>query len=395
MNYWELKGSVIFSKLDLRSGFHQIRINPSDTEKTAFRTHQGHYEFLVMPFGLTNAPATFQAVMNRVFQAHLRKFVIIFFDDILVYSPSVQHHREHLKIVFEVLKKNHLLAKRAKCSFRQNSMGFLGHIISKDGMQPDPSKVQAIVDWPVPKTLKQLRGFLGLSGYYKRFIHRYAQLATPMTNLLKKNAFHWDEEATKSFETLKTALTTTLLLQFPNFEIDFTIETNACGTGIGTVLLQENHPISFFSSKISGRLAAASVYIKEMYAITQSVSKWRHYLLGRHFIIKTDHRSLKNLLTQVIQTPEQQVFLCKLLGYDFTINYKSGKYNQVADALSRSFESEDEKILYSNKTEAVKGSMLALSAHIHSLIEDIKRYNQNSDQIRELIQKINSENLQA
>jgi len=184
-------------------------------------------------------------------------------------------------------------------------MGFLGNIISKEGVDPDPSKIQAVVDWPTPKTIKQLRGFLGLSGYYRRFVKSYAQIAAPMTNLLKKDAFQWNDEATRSFLELKEALTKAPVLQFPDFEQEFVIETDACSTGIGVVLLQNNHPIAYFSSKLSGRMASASVYVKEMFAITQSVSKWRHYLLGRHFTIKTDHKSLKNLLTQVIQTSEQ------------------------------------------------------------------------------------------
>lgn len=196
-----------------------------------------------------------------------------------------------------------------------------------------------------------------------------------MTNLLKKEAFHWNNEATASFEKLKKVMTTAPVLKFPDFNKEFTVETDACNSGIGAVLLQENHPISFYSSKISGKMAAASVYIKEMFAITQAVGKWRHYLLGRHFIIKTDHRSLKNILTQVIQTPEQQVFLCKLLGYDFTIIYKPGKDNRVADALSRSFDDSEEEIIFSYSSVAEKGSMLALSVPINSLIEDLRKEN--------------------
>lgn len=170
----ELKGSIIFSKLDLRSGFHQIRIHPTDTEKTVFRTHQGHFEFMVIPFGLTNAPTTFQSLMNSVFQKYLRKFVVIFFDDILIYSPSLGEHIMHLRKVFETLRENQLLAKLSKCSFGQKTIGFLGHIISEIGVQPDPNKISTMIDWQTPKTLKMLRGFLGLIGYYRRFIKGYA-----------------------------------------------------------------------------------------------------------------------------------------------------------------------------------------------------------------------------
>lgn len=191
----DLKGATIFSKLDLRSGFHQIRVCPSDTHKTAFRTHHGHFEFLVMPFDLTNAPATCQSSMNSVFQKYLRKFVIVFFDDILIYSPSLSDHFSHLESVFETLRKNQLLAKLSKCSFGQSSVGFLGHIIATDGVHPDPEKIQAMLEWKAPKTIKLLRGFLGLTGYYRRFIKNYASIASPMTNLLKKDNFLWTEAA--------------------------------------------------------------------------------------------------------------------------------------------------------------------------------------------------------
>lgn len=224
-----------------------------------------------MPFGLTNAPATFQSLMNSVFQKYLRKIVVIFFDDILIYSPTLEEHIMHLRKVFKTLRENQLLAKLSKCSFGQKTIGFLGHIISENGVQPDPDKISAMIDWQTPKNLKMLRGFLGLTGYYRRFIKGYAQLAAPMTNLLRKDSFLWSDEATNSFEALKKAMTSAPVLNFLDFSKQFEVETDACNTGIGAVLIQEKHPISFYSSKISGRMAAASVYIKEMYAITQSV----------------------------------------------------------------------------------------------------------------------------
>lgn len=229
----ELKDSTIYSKLDLRSRFHQIRVNPNHTERTTFRTHQGHFEFLVMPFGLTNAPTTFQSVMNSIFSMYMRKFVIVFFDDILVYSSSVEVHVNHLKIVFELFRKNKLLEKLSKCSFGRDSMSFLGHIIAGDGVHPDHEKIKAMVGWLQPKTLKMLRGFLGLTGYYRRFIKEYASIASPMTDLLRKDNFKWGDEATISFERLKAAMVSAPVLGFPDFELEFTVETNACKNGIG------------------------------------------------------------------------------------------------------------------------------------------------------------------
>ncbi|KAH9666617.1 hypothetical protein KPL70_020713 [Citrus sinensis] len=331
----ELHGAIIFSKIDLRSGYFQIRIHPPDIPKTAFRTHEGHYEFLVMPFGLSNAPSTFQATMNSIFKPYLRKFILVFFDDILVYSRSHEEHIYHLKIVLQLLHQNKLYAKLSKCNFGQAKLEYLSHFVSAQGVSVDPTKIQAVLNWPKPKTIAAVRGFLGLTGYYRRFVKGYAQITSPLTDLLKKDGFNWGEAADLAFERLKCALTEVPILALPDFSKVFAVETDASGLAVGAILSQNRHPIAYFSKKLPPRLQSASAYSREMYAITAAVRRWQPYLLGRPFTIFTDHKSLKQLLTQTIQTPEQQTWLTKLLGFEFTIEHKAGVENSGPDSLSR------------------------------------------------------------
>ncbi|GJV55960.1 retrotransposon-related protein [Tanacetum coccineum] len=315
----ELHGSKIFSKLDLRSGYHQIRMFEDDVAKTAFKTHHGHYEFLVMPFGLTNAPSTFQSLMNEVFQPFLRKFTLVFFDDILIYSKNLQDHVQHLKSVLQVMRQHQLYAKMSKCVFGSRQVEYLGHVISDLGVATDPSKIQAMENWPVPTNVKQLRGFLGLTGYYRRFIKNYASISRPLTLLLKKNGFKWNKEAHSAFEQLKQAMISALVLALPNFEKEFIVETDASGVGIGALLIQEGHPIAYLSKTLSAKHQLMSTYEKEFLAVILALERWRGYLLDRHFKIKTDHFSLKYLLDQRITTPTQMKWLPKLMGFDYEI----------------------------------------------------------------------------
>jgi len=201
----------------------------------------------------------------------------------------------------------------------------------------DKSKLQAVIDWVQSTNVKQLRGFIGLTGYYRRFVKGYAHLAAPFTDLLQKDAFHWTPSATVAFYALKRALTTAPVLALPDFSIPFVLETDASGSGIKAVLSQNNHPIAYFSKKLSPRMQRQSTYVREFYAIIEALAKFCHYLLGHKFVIKTDQKGLKELLEQQLQTPEQQQWLPKFIGFDFTIQFKSGRDNIVADALSRSF----------------------------------------------------------
>lgn len=260
---------------------------------------------------------------------------MVFFDDILVYSEDQVTHAEHVRKAFEILEQNQLHLKKSKCEFGVSQIEYLGHIISHEGVATDPGKVKAMKEWPMPKDVKSLRGFLGLTGYYRRFIQGYGLLSEPLTDLLRKGAFKWHEGAQKAFEDLKEAMTQALVLALPDFSQTFTIETDANKEGIGAVLMQNRRPLAYLSKKLGPKNQLLSTYEKEFLALLTAISKWRNYLLGGKFVIKTDHISLKYLLEQKINTASQHKGLSKLMGLDYVIEYKKGVENRVTDALSR------------------------------------------------------------
>ncbi|WVZ78347.1 hypothetical protein U9M48_026076 [Paspalum notatum var. saurae] len=331
----ELRGAKFFTKLDLRSGYHQVRMEPADVHKTAFRTHQGLFEFLVMPFGLSNAPATFQALMNTVLGLFLRKFVLVFFDDILIYSRSWSEHLQHVRTVLQTLREHKLFLRKSKCTFGKTSVVYLGHVISAEGVAMDEQKVQAVLQWPTPANTRALRGFLGLAGYYRRFIQNFGVIAEPLTRLLRKEGFSWSPEADAAFHKLQQALTTALVLQLPDFEREFVVECDASGSGFGAVLHQGQGAVAFFSQQVAPRHAKLAAYERELIGLAHALRHWHPYLWGREFLVKTNHRSLKFLLDQRLSTVPQHHWISKLLGFDFRVEYRPGAANTVADALSR------------------------------------------------------------
>jgi hypothetical protein len=274
----ELHGAKFFTKLDLRFGYHQVRMRPEDVHKTAFRTHDGLYEFLVMAFGLYNAPVTFHALMNDVLRPFLRHFVLVFFDDILIYSKTWAGHLRHLRAVLDELRRHQLFVKRNKCSFATSSVAYLGHVISAAGVAMDPAKVQVIHEWPAPRSARAVRGFLGLAGYYRKFVHNYGAIAAPLTTLLKKEGFSWGDAAAVAFTTLKAAVTSASVLTMPDFTKLFTVECDASTLGFGAVLVQEGHPVTFFSRPVAPRHRSLAAYECELIGLVQAVRHWRPYL---------------------------------------------------------------------------------------------------------------------
>jgi hypothetical protein len=322
--------------LDLTAGYHQIRLQPGEEFKTAFQTHMGQYEFRVMAFGLTGAPATFLKAMNTTLGPLLRKCVLVFFDDILIFSGTYEEHLEHIRLVLQLLQCDQWQVKMPKCLFAQRQLRYLGHIISEDGVATDPAKMQAVLQWSTPKTVKELRSFLGLAGYYRRFVKHFGLISKPLTDLLRKGAvFVWTDIHEQAFDRLKTALTTAPVLALSDFSKPFTMETDASGGGIGAVLMQGGHPLAFLSKALGPRSLGLSTYEKEYMAILLALEHWRSYLQHAKFQIVTDHRSLVQLTEQRLHTPWQQKVFTKLVGLQYRIVYRRGADNGVVDALSR------------------------------------------------------------
>uniref|UniRef100_A0A2N9F185 Reverse transcriptase n=1 Tax=Fagus sylvatica TaxID=28930 RepID=A0A2N9F185_FAGSY len=332
----QLQGAMKFSKIDLSSGYHQLKVKKDDVPKTAFRTRYGHYEFLVMPFRLTNAPVVFMDLMNRVFQPYLDQFVVVFIDDILIYSKSLEEHEQHLRVVLQTLRDHKLYAKLKKCEFWLESVAFLGHVIFKDGILVDPKKVEAIVDWERPKDVREIRSFLGLAGYYRRFIVGFSKISLPMTKLTQKGTtFEWTTECEDSFQELKRRLTIAQVLTLPNSSEEFAIYNDASRSGLGCVLMQNGKVIAYASRQLKPYEQNYSTHDLELAVIIFALKTWRHHLYGEPCKVFTDHKSLKYLFTQKDLNLRQMRGIELINDFNCSIEYHPGKANVVADALSR------------------------------------------------------------
>ena len=287
-----------------------------------------------MPFGLSNAPSTFMRIMTQVLRTFIGKFVVVYFDDILIYSRTSEDHLNHLRQVCQALRQNQLYANRKKCDFMTLRVIFLGFVVTPEGVSADPEKIKAIIEWPVPNSIHEVRSFHGLATFYRRFIRGFSTLATPITDCIRKGNFEWTKTADKAFLDIKKRMTQAPILRLPDFSKVFEVACDASGVGIGGVLSQENHPIAFFSEKLNEARTRYSTYDKELYAVVQALRYWRHYLIPQEFVLFSDHEALRFLSSQKKLNPRHAKWVEFIQAYTFILKHHAGTENKVADALS-------------------------------------------------------------
>ena len=329
-----------FTALDLKSGYWQVQLEEDSKEKTAFACHRGLFQFNVMPFGLSNAPAVFQELMNIVLQG-CEEFAMAYLDDVLIFSKNPEEHLRHIETIFERIRQHGLKLKLKKCAFFKEKTEYLGFVISKDGVKPDPKKVEAIRDLPEPKSVREIRGFIGMCSYYRRFVPNFSKIAEPLIDLTKKYArFKWTSECRTAFDFLKESLTVVPLLAYPDTNKPYVLYTDASNNCIGACLTQktddeDEKPIYFLSHKLSQTQTRWSTIEKEGFAIYYALQKLDHYLHNAKFTIKTDHKSLKCILDSPMQNKKIQLWALSIAGYNTQVEYIKGKENHCADLLSR------------------------------------------------------------
>ncbi|KAI3642374.1 hypothetical protein MP228_011929 [Amoeboaphelidium protococcarum] len=339
-----LQKGKLFTALDLDGAFELLRVKAGHEAKTAFLTKYGQYEFLVMPFGLANAPAQFQTFMNDLFKNQIGKFVVVYLDDIVVYTDGdEEEHWQHVREVLQILRCNKLYCKLSKCKFAQSSTSFLGYILSKDGILMDPRKVEAVTQWPTPKNVKDVMMFHGFVNFYRKFIPHFADLTRPLTQLLKKDvAFTWDAEKQHAFDSLKKMFNSNIVLSHPDEEKPFVVEADASDYGIAGVLSQQSDsgefkPVAFYSRQLNPAERNYEIYDKELLAIHQCFKEWRHFLQGgKHQVtVLTDHKSLQYFMTTKQLTRRQARWSLFFSEFDFVLTHRPGARNGKADLLSR------------------------------------------------------------
>jgi hypothetical protein len=347
-----VQGAQWFTKMDLKSGFHLIRIREGDEWKTAFRTRYGLYEYMIMPFGLTNAPSTFQDMMNHIFRDMIDLGLLAYMDDLLIYADTIERHDEIVQEVLRRLTKNRLAISPEKCVWRTQEVEFLGYIINKDGIKMSQEKVEALLSWKYPSTLTEVQSFLGFANFYRRFIQDYSRVARPLTELTKgdKKDFIWTSDGARAFDELKQRFTTAPILAHFNPQKPVIIESDASDFALGAVLSQRDeenrlHPIAFHSRKFQPAEINYEIHDKELLAIVDAFKHWRRYCEGAIHQVQvfSDHQNLEYFTTTKVLNRRQARWAQELAGIDFKIYYRPGSQNGKPDALSRRSEYRPEK----------------------------------------------------
>jgi hypothetical protein len=387
-----LHTAKIYTKLDMRGAYNLVRISKGDEWKTAFRTRYGHFQFRVMPFGLCNAPATFQAFVNDTLREYLDKFLVVYLDDILIYSSTPEEHTQHVKLVLEKLQNARLSLKLEKCEFNVQKVEFLGFIITPDGIAMDPSKVEAIKNWPVPKNVHDIQVFTGLTNFYRRFIKDYSKKCVPLTDLLKKDMpFDWTPAADSAFHQLISAIISNPILEHYNPELPCTVECDASDFALGAVCSQPNsdgilRPIAFYSRKLLPAELNYQIYDKELLAIVSAFKHWRHYLEFSitPTIVLTDHKNLEYFTTTRALSRRQVRWSEILADFNFTIQYRPGKSNGAADALSR----RDKSSLEGGDLRSTTEMTLLKPEHFANSVQQKPLYFKSNDLVNRIAQLI-------
>lgn len=404
--------SQLFSVIDLASGFHQIPLAEESREKTAFSTLQGHWQFKRMVMGLKTSPAAFQRLMNTVLAGIIGIKCLVYLDDIIIYGKNLEDHNNKLCDVFARLEQNNLKIQPSKCEFLKHECMYLGHVITKNGIKPDPNKIKSVIEYPVPKTQKHIKSFLGLSGYYRKFIKSYSSIATPLTKLLKKNTpFNWDENCQEAFEKLKSALCSEPVLVYPDFTKPFNLTTDASTKALGAILSQEQDgkdlPVAYTSRTLNKSESNYSATELECLAIVFGVKQFRPYLYGNKFIILSDHRPLTWLFNLKDPLSKLARWRIQLESYEYEIKYKPGVQNGNVDALTRMyniteikeegyptfFNKFETQLITNNNIKEVTGNLIESPSEYHIITEIARRYNFMSGINYELKQKFGENQL--
>ncbi|CAF1253603.1 unnamed protein product [Rotaria sordida] len=393
-----LQEAKFISTLDLRTGYWQVEMDEKSRQKTAFITHKGLFEFKVMPYGLTNAPATFQRLMDIVLAGLKWQCCLVYIDDVIVYSPTFEQHIEDLKRVFEALRSANLTLKTSKCHFCRRETKYLGHIITSDGVKPDPDLVKSVVDFPRPQTIRDVQSYLGLTGYYRRFIQNYARIAEPLIKQLRftvtgNHHLRWSNECTEAFNTLKKKLTTAPIMNTPNFEQLFILEVDACEYGLGAILTQEydgkKYVIAYASRTLSALERRYGATEREALAIVWATKHFRVYIEGSKILIRSDCKALQWLRNTKDITGRLARWAMKLSAYQIEgINYRPAKQNANADSLSRN------PILDTNSNDP---QLLTIETAINlwentNILDEIKTEQQTDPKLKYIIDQLRNRN---